>query len=100
MSFRVGFLPSADRDMDEIEEYLSQFYAGTVARFFRELEEQVTALAEMPYRCPAYEDDPFFRRMVVQDYLLFYSVDEARKQVVIHRVFHGKRSVSRQMLKH
>jgi plasmid stabilization system protein ParE len=98
MSFRVVFRKAAERDMNEIEAYLSQFYAGTVLKFFDKLEKRVNALKEMPFMCPAYENDPFFRRMVLNDYLLFYSVDEKRKFVVIHRVFHSKRNVDQQML--
>jgi plasmid stabilization system protein ParE len=51
----------------------------------------------MPLSCPAYEEDPFFRRMVLGDYLLFYSVDEGRKLVTIHRIFHHARDIKRLM---
>lgn len=93
MSYRIVFLEAADRDMDIVEEYLSQFYASTVSNFFLKLERQVAALKEMPYLYQAYEEDPFFRRMVIDDYLLFYSVDEKRQLVVIHRVFHTKKDI-------
>jgi plasmid stabilization system protein ParE len=98
MSYRVVFLPAADQDMDDIEEYLSQFYASTVLKFFLQLEEKVATLKDMPYMYPAYDDDTYFRRMVVDDYLLFYSVDEKRQLVVIHRVLHNKADVNRQIL--
>jgi plasmid stabilization system protein ParE len=100
MSYRTVFMPSADRDADDIEEYLSQFHASTVLNFFLELEKKVSALEDMPYSCPAYEYDPYFRRMVVDDYLLFYSVDEKRRMVIIHRIFHGKRDIRQQMSDH
>jgi plasmid stabilization system protein ParE len=88
-------MPSADKDMDDIEEYLSQYYASTVSRFFLDLEKKLTALADMPYGCPAYEEDPYFRKMVVNDYLLFYSVDEKRELLIIHRIFHHSRDIER-----
>jgi len=95
MKFTVKFLTKAEMDMDEIEEYLSQFCTSTVRDFFTKLEEQVFALEDTPYICQPYEEDPFFRRMVVADYMLFYSVDEARKLVLIHRIFHQSRDVIR-----
>jgi len=98
MKFRVIFLEEAEADMDIIEEYLSQFYDSTVRNFFHKLKEQVFMLEDTPYMCQAYEEDTFFRRMVVGDYLLFYSVDESRNLVIIHRIFHHSRNVSRQLL--
>ena len=98
MSFKITFLEEAEQDMDDIEEYLSQYYESTVRNFFVKLKKKVFMLEETPYMYPAYEEDPFFRRMVVGDYLLFYSVDEARSLVVIHRIFHSSRSVNQQIL--
>ncbi|MCL2604916.1 MAG: type II toxin-antitoxin system RelE/ParE family toxin [Defluviitaleaceae bacterium] len=100
MSFRIIFLENAEADMDAIEEYLSQFYADTVQNFFSKLKERVFMLEDMPYMCQAYEEDPFFRRMVVGDYVLFYSIDETRNLVIIHRIFHHSRNITRQMLPH
>jgi plasmid stabilization system protein ParE len=56
-------------------------------------------LEDTPYMYPPYEEDSFFRRMVVGDYILFYSVDEVRNIIPIHRIFHHSRNVTRQMLK-
>ena len=86
-------------DLNDIEEYLSKFYPGTVRNFFEKLKKKVTLLETMPYMCPEYDSDPFFRRMVIGDYLLFYAVDEERTQIVIHRVFHSARDISQQILR-
>ena len=98
MRFRVIFLKEAEADMDFIEEYLSSYYESTVRNFFDTLKKQVFMLEDTPYMCQVYEEDSFFRRMVVEDYLLFYSVDEARNWVFIHRIFHHSRNVSMQLL--
>jgi len=98
MSYRVTLLIEAERDIIEIEEYLSQFYPSTVRNFFEKLRKQVFNLEDMLYMYPEYENDQFFRRMVIDDYLLFYSVDDERQLVVIHRIFHSKRDISRQIL--
>jgi plasmid stabilization system protein ParE len=100
MSFRVVFLTEAERDMDDIEEYLSQFYADTVRNFFAQLKTRVFMLRDMPYMCRAYEDDSYFRQMTVGDYLLFYSVDEKRHLVVVHRIFHSRQDISRLVSEH
>jgi plasmid stabilization system protein ParE len=98
MKYRVTYLDEARQDMKDIAVYLSQFYPGTARNFASKLKKQVRGLKDMPYTYQAYEDDPYFRRMVVDDYLLFYSVDEERHLVDIHRIFHASRDVSRQLL--
>jgi plasmid stabilization system protein ParE len=90
----------AERDLCEIEEYLSQFYASTARSFFEQLKKKVLLLEDMPYMCPEYENDPYFRRMVVGDYLLFYSVEERRHLIIVHRIFHSKRDISQQIMTH
>ena len=98
MSCKVVFMKEAERDLDDIEEYLSQFYANTARKFFTKLQDRVLKLESMPYLYPAYDADHFFRRMVVEDYLLFYSVEEERNLVVVHRIFHAARNISQQIL--
>ena len=98
MNCQVVFMKDAERDLGDIEEYLSQFYANTVRNFFTMLQEKVLKLESMPYLYPAYHADPFFRRMVVGDYLVFYSVEKERNLVVVHRIFHAARNISQQIL--
>ena len=98
MSYRVVFMTEAGRDVDDIEKYLSQYYASTVRNFFLQLEKQLETLETMPYMYPAYQEDPFFRKMIVNDYLLFYSVDDKRQLAIIHRIFHSSRDISRHIL--
>ena len=100
MSYRVTFLDTAKLDMDDIEEYLSQFYPSTASNFFTMLKDKVLNLEDFLFMYPEYEYDPYFRKMIIDDYLLFYCVDESRYLVVIHRMFHSKRDVSQQLLEH
>lgn len=91
-------LPLAISDMLEIEEYLAQHSTNAADRFVDDLGERTAALLEYPFMNPIYEDDPFFRRMVLGDYLLFYNVDEKRKLVIIHRIFHHSKDINRRIL--
>jgi plasmid stabilization system protein ParE len=88
MSYRATYSDDAKSDAKEIMAYLAQFYASAARDFKTGPVERVNALKDMPLSCPAYERDPFFRRMVLGDYLLFYNVDESQKLITIHRVFH------------
>ena len=42
---------------------------------------------------PEYEYKREYRKMVTGDFLVFYKMDEVKKQVNIYRILHGKRSV-------
>ncbi len=97
MSWRVVFLPKAEQDLEDIEKYLAQFYTSTVRNFFTKLQKEVRLLADFPCFCPAYDDDPYFRQLVLNDYLLFYSVDEHRHLVIVHRLIHARRDIHRQI---
>ena len=97
MNFRIVFQTKAEQDLDGIEEYLSQFYPSTVTNFFIKLKEKVLRLKEQPYLYPVYEDDSYFRKMTVGDYLLFYNVNEKLELVTVHRIFHSSRDINRQL---
>jgi addiction module RelE/StbE family toxin len=92
-AYSVDLLRRAEADLDEICEYLSQFYPGTVGRFLTALEQALDNAAHNPMMYQAYEWDASYRRIVVQDYLVFYKVDESAKQVKVYRVLHGKRNI-------
>jgi addiction module RelE/StbE family toxin len=97
MSYRVTYSDDARLDVKEIVAYLAQFYANTARNFKAKLVERVNALKDMPLSCPVYVEAPFFRRMVLGDYLLFYDVDEKKNLVTIHRIFHHARDSRRLM---
>ena len=95
MSYRITYSDDAKQDAKEIVTYLAQFYASTARSFKIKLTERVNALKKTPLMYPIYENDPFFRQMVLDDYLLFYDVDEKRKRVTIHHIFHHARDIER-----
>jgi len=97
MKYRIQYLPETVTDREEIRAYLSLYYKSTAKKFFSLLKERIAQLKEIPYSCPVYEDDPDYRRMVVGDYLVFYMVNEEKKTVEIHRIFHGSQDISHRM---
>jgi len=94
----ILYLPSAIDDSLEIEDYLNLHSPTAADTFIDDLEERGTALTKHPYMYPVYEDDSFFRRMIFGDYVAFYSVDEKRNLIIIHRIFHHSRDIKPNML--
>jgi len=98
MKYDITFLPDAEQDIDDILEYLSQFDVCTALNFYGTLKDRILTPEEMPYKYQTYEDDPYFHKMVVDGYLLFYSIDDKRKKVIVHRVFHSLRDTYQQII--
>jgi len=93
VAYEVKLLNLAENDLDEICQYLSQFYPGTPGRFLAALEKDFDHLSLNPKMFPKYEYNSEYRKLVIGDFLAFHKTDEANKQVYVYRILHGKRSV-------
>jgi len=96
MKYKPIFLPIADRDIIRIEEALSE-YPSKAARILREIDRKVALLEDMPYMWQVYQSKPEYRRMIVEDYLLFYKVDEVDHKVRIYRVLYDKMDIAKHL---
>ena len=94
MAYKVILLDLAEKDIDEICRYLSQFYPGTPGRFLDALEKDFNSVSLNPKMFPKYEYNREYRKLVSGDFIGFYKIDEDNKIVRIYRVLHGKRSIS------
>ena len=95
MNCKIVYLPEAKDDINEIRKYLSKFYPSTPKTFFALLKKRISNLKQNPFICQPYEKRPSYRRLVVNDYLVFYKVDESRHVVQIHRILHGSCDIGR-----
>lgn len=55
------------------------------------LEDRINKLDNLPKRFPKYKND--IRFMPVDNYLVFYTVDDNSKDVYVLRVMYGKRDI-------
>jgi plasmid stabilization system protein ParE len=95
MRYRIKYLPLANRDILEITKYLSRFSPIAATRILNKIETLIANLSQQPYLWEAYQDDPFYRRIVIERYLVFYHVNEDEGIVEVHRVLHGTRDLPR-----
>ena len=89
MTYKIKYLPLAVQDLNDIARYLSGFYPKTASSVLKELREKITKLGDTPKMCEVYHLDPAYRRMVVDQYLVFYRVNDEIKTVEVHRVLRG-----------
>jgi len=86
LKFKASFSPHAKEDKIEIKDYLSQFYPTTPRRFTTALKKYVSNLKENPYMYPVYSENPNYRRMVVDNYIVLYKISEEVKEIKISRI--------------
>ena len=81
MKYKLIYIDLALDDLVVIKEYLSNFYPGTWFRFIENLEKSISKLSSMPYICEKYHFGSDYRQMVVDNYLVFYKINEKLKEV-------------------
>ena len=99
--YKLEYLPVAQRDMVEIVRYISEELQNPAAadRLAMELVNAAESVLTFPYALPAYQPiRPLkreYRKILVQNFLVFYWVDEEKKWVTVARVVYAKRDISR-----
>ena len=95
--YKVEILPLARKDMLETVAYVNQTLLNPAAalRLAEKMMGCIERLCESPHRYPIfYPIKPLkhdYRRMPVDNYLVFYWVEEQEKVVTIARVVYAKR---------
>ena len=89
MTYKIKYLPLAVQDLNDIARYLSGFYPKTASRVLREMRDKITKLSDNPKMCEIYPFDPVYRKMVIDQYLVFYQVNDPARIVEIHRILRG-----------
>jgi plasmid stabilization system protein ParE len=93
MRYKVQFLEIAKQDKNQIKNYLQKFYPSTPRRFIEGLKECINNIKTMPYMYPVYDSD--YRKIVIGNYLVFYTINEDKKIIEIHRILPGAWDLSR-----
>ena len=102
--YKLEYLPAARKDMLEIVRYISKELQNPDAaeRLAGKFIDAVEGVLKFPYATPAYHSiRPLgheYRKIPVQNYLMFYWVNEEEKIVTIARVIYAKRE-HRRLLK-
>ena len=95
--YRLEYLPRAMQDMTEIVRYISQELSNPLAakRLADEMIETADKLIDFPYKNRVYQPvrplNQEYRGQIVQNYIMFYYVDEDQKLVTVARVLYTRR---------
>ncbi|MDO4553309.1 MAG: type II toxin-antitoxin system RelE/ParE family toxin [Bacillota bacterium] len=94
---QIRYLPLAFEDLDGIDSYISDVLNNPAAAetLMTEIERAVEQLEQFPYIGSELEDACLaakgYRKLVVENYLVFYIVNDERREVIIMRVMYGAR---------
>lgn len=97
MGYKLIVTQSANQDLDEILTYLVRDLAAPKAAldFVTELEARYTALADNPLIYELSRNERLlrkgYRRFIIGNYVVPYTVSEDRREVIIARIIYGKR---------
>ena len=95
--YQLEFLPMAKQDMTEIVKYISHELCNPSAaeKLSGEMIEAAERLMEFPYLSPVhFSIKPLkheYRKLTVQNYIMFYRVDETVKKVTVARAVYVRR---------
>lgn len=96
--FRVRYTPLAYEDLDEIDTYISSilFNPQAALNLLVEIETSINRLQEFPLMGSEAEDlylaSKGYRKLAIQNCLVFYLVDQAQKEVIVMRIIYGARN--------
>ena len=99
MAFRIEFSQQAEYDLNEIVRYMNDelFNPQAAERFYQAVGEKLELLREQPYIFPLYHDEKLsaegYHFVVIDNYLMFYLIDDDTSIVNIARLLYGKRDI-------
>jgi len=99
MDFQVEFSERAREELNEIVERIEKEYDNPQAaeRFFVNVQQKAVALAHNPFLYPLCFDERIYekgyRRVIVGNYIIIYSIDEENELVFIRAIIYGRRDI-------
>lgn len=103
MKYKVMYTAEAREDMRNIFRYISEelLVPENAARQVERIMATVRKLDIMPNKNPLYEEEPWHSRELryfpVDNYLVFYKVDNEMETVYVVRIMYGGRDVCTQL---
>lgn len=103
MKYDLDFLPVAQKDMIDIVMYISKVLCNPVAanRLAEKFINEAEKLRDFPYSLPAYYPirplEREYRKLIVDNYIMFYWVDETKHCITVARVIYAKSDYTKKL---
>ena len=95
--YRVDVSEPAESDLRDIVRYISAQLSApmTATKMMDAIEEAISGLADMPQKHPPVTDERLasmgYRKLVVKNYIVFFTIDEKSKVVDVERILYARR---------
>lgn len=95
-NYTIKMTPKAAEDLDNIYRYISEELIATssAANILEGIEKEIMGLREFPFSCNYVADEYLrnkgYRKLIVNNYIVFYLIEEEKDHVIIMRVPYGK----------
>ena len=95
-SYEIVLTDIAKEELEGIYEYIyTDLKASKAANdLMNKIESNVLFLEKNPFMCPEVRVKPqneLYRKLVIENYVVLYQVEEENKQIVIYRALHSRR---------
>ena len=96
--YEVDFTEDCRDEIRDIYKYISESLVAEEAakRLMKKMRDNVMELAEFPRKYVKLPKNDKrkreFRRMVINNYVILYTIDEGRKKIYVSHMYYGKRN--------
>ena len=93
--YSLKFTFKAEDDLDEINRYIANnlFAPEAAENLMDKIESDIMRLKAFPYSCSFVLDETLkkrgYRKLIIDNYIVFYLVSEQERQVIIMRILYG-----------
>lgn len=93
--YRLNFTTKAEEDLVEIYDYISNnlFASEAAGNLMDKFENKIMRLRAFTYSCSLVLDETLkqrgYRKLIIENYIVFYLVKEQTEQVIIMRILYG-----------
>ena len=96
-SYKIIITPDAEEDLVELRNYIADVLLArdTARNYIRTIRKEIGSLSELPARYNPVDDEPWhsrgIRRIIVNNFFVYYRIDEGHKRVYILNVIYARR---------
>ena len=96
-SYKIIITPDAEEDLVELRNYIADVLLArdTARNYIRTIRKEIGSLSELPARYKPVDDEPWHsrgvRRIIVNNFFVYYRIDEGHKRVYILNVIYARR---------
>ena len=102
-SYKIIITPDAEEDLFELRNYIADVLLArdTARNYIRTIRKEIGSLSEMPAKYKPVDDEPWhsrgIRRIMANNFFVYYRIDEDRKQVFVLNVIYARRDQLRML---